>query len=77
MHIDIGDLVKCRGGTKVGLVVDKKPSNEGLDLSMHVRHLIDRYPNVYYVYFSEEGKTGPFHKADLTLQQSCHSMDPL
>ena len=71
MHIRIGDLVRCRGKEKrVGIVVDKKPPNEALFKSMHVRHMLDSYSQVYYVYFSEEGRTGPYHESDLTLQQS-------
>ena len=73
MHIDIGDLVRWKDGTKVGIVIEKKMPNEGLVTSMHVRHLIDTYPKVYYVYFSEEGRVGPIHETDLRLQQS-HSI---
>lgn len=71
MHIRIGDLVKCRGhGQKIGIVVDRKHSNSGLANSMHVRHMINVLPQVYYVFFSEEGKVGPIYETDLTLQQS-------
>lgn len=74
MHVKIGDLVKCRGhGHKVGLVVDQKYSNGGLDNSMHVRHMINSYPLVYYVFFSDEGKVGPIHETDVALQQSASS----
>ena len=71
MHIEIGDLVRCRGhGQKVGLVVDRNYSNGGLGNSMHVRHMINSYPMVYYVFFSDVGKVGPIHETDLALQQS-------
>jgi hypothetical protein len=71
MNIKIGDLVNCRNhDKKLGLVVEKKPSNEGLTHSKHVQHLINVYQNVYYVYFCDEGKTGPHHESDLSLQQS-------
>jgi hypothetical protein len=74
MLIGVGDLVQCRThGQKVGLVIDKRLCNEGLEKSMHVRHMIGIYPQVYYVFFSEEGKTGPYHVGDLTLQQSCQT----
>ena len=63
--------MRCRNhGQKLGVVIDKKISNEGLINSMHVRHMLNSYPQVYYVFFSEEGKTGPYHETDLTLQQS-------
>jgi hypothetical protein len=72
MHISIGDLVLSRNhGKKIGIVVDKRISNEGLTSSMHVRHMINSYPQVFYVYFSEEGRVGPLHETDLFLQQSC------
>jgi len=71
--INLGDLVKCRDlGQKVGLVVDKKISNEGLANSYHTRHVLSTYPYVYYVYFSGIGKSGPYHESDLSLQQSSH-----
>ena len=70
-HIEVGDLVRRRGfDPKVGIVVDKRISNEGLTSSMHVRHMINSYPRVFYVYFSGEGKVGPYHETDLYLQQS-------
>jgi hypothetical protein len=72
MHISIGDLVISKiHRKKLGIVVDKKVSNEGLISSMHVRHMINIYPQVFYVYFSDEGRVGPIHQTDLTLQQTC------
>ena len=72
MHINVGDLVQCRKkGYKVGLVIDKRMPNDGLSSSRHVRHMLNSYSSVYYVYFSGEGKLGPFYEADLKLQQSC------
>ena len=69
--IDVGDLVNCRDyGQRIGLVVDKRMSNEGLECSMHTRHLLNIYSKVYYVFFSGLGRTGPHHEADLVLQQS-------
>ena len=73
MHIEIGDLVNRKNpDKKLGVVVDRKLSNQGLDSSKHVQHLLTCYQNVYYVYFSGEGKSGPYHECDLSLQQSCH-----
>lgn len=64
--ISIGDLVQCRNrGSQLGVVVDKKLPNENLAGSMHVRHLLNVYDYVYYVYFSEAGKTGPYHIEDI------------
>lgn len=74
MHINIGDLVRCnKNDRKLGLVVDRKLSNQGLVSSKHVQHLLKCYQSVYYVYFSGEGKLGPYHESDLSLQQSCHT----
>jgi hypothetical protein len=72
MHINVGDLVQCNRlkVLKLGLVVDKKPPNDGLISSMHVRHMLNSYRNIYYVYFSGEGKQGPFYENELKLQQS-------
>ncbi len=72
MHINVGDLVQCSRlkGPRIGLVVDKKFPNDGLVVSMHARHLLNSYGSIYYVYFSGEGKQGPFYEADLKLQQS-------
>ena len=69
--ISIGDLVHCRNrGPKVGVVVDKKVPNEGLVASMHAKHLMNVYDCLYYVYFSEEGRTGPYYTGEITLAQS-------
>jgi hypothetical protein len=56
-------------GQKVGIVVDRRLPSEGLNSSMHVRHMIGVYPQVYYVFFSGEGTAGPYYEGDLTLQQ--------
>lgn len=70
MQIGIGDLVTCRSsGDKIGLVVAKKISNEGLTLSAHAQHLLSSYSNVYYIYFSGEGTSGPFLPDEVRLQQ--------
>lgn len=69
MKFEIGDLVGCRSHDhKIGLVVDKRISNEGLNISMHVRHILSNYKQVYYVFFSDLGKTGPHLEDDLYLQ---------
>lgn len=69
MKFEIGDLVCCRTlDHKVGLVVAKKMSNEGLNISMHAQHILNSYKQVYYVFFSELGKTGPHLEDDLFLQ---------
>jgi hypothetical protein len=74
MHIEVGDLVKCISrGQKIGLVVDKKASNDGLEKSMHVRHMLNVYPKVYYVFFYDEGRVGPFHESEVHLQQTRHT----
>lgn len=71
MAIYVGDLVLCRDhGPKVGLVVDKKFANEGMNCSMHTRHLLDHAPSVYYVFFSDEGKTGPYYDSEVTTVSS-------
>lgn len=68
--MNIGDLVHSRlNYNKVGIVVDKKIANEGLTKSIHARHIINSLPLVYYVYFSGEGKSGPYMESDLILQQ--------
>jgi hypothetical protein len=71
MQVNVGDLVTCRTkGTKIGIVVDRKLSCSGLMTSEHVKHMLNIYPHVYYVYFAEEGKTGPHHETEVLLQQS-------
>jgi hypothetical protein len=68
--MNVGDLVRSRFDRgKVGIVVEKKMSNEGLTKSMHTQHIISVYPLVYYVCFSGEGKSGPYMESDLVLQQ--------
>lgn len=70
MRINVGDLVKCSSRQdKLGVVIDRKISNEGLLDSMHTRHIVDVYPQVYYVYICGEGRVGPLHAAEVTLQQ--------
>jgi len=76
MSIDVGDLVQCRDhGTKVGLVVDKRMPNDGLSTSLHVRHMLETYQRVYYVYFSGEGRLGPYYSADLKLHQTAKFLE--
>lgn len=70
MHIGVGDLVKCRGRDhKVGIVIEKKISNEGLNRSMHVSHMLNVYPKVFYVFYDDEGRVGPIHETEVRLQQ--------
>jgi len=70
MQIRVGDLVTCRPlGDRLGLVVAKKMSNEGLGFSAHTRHLLGSYANVYYVFFSDMGTTGPYLADEVNLQQ--------
>lgn len=73
MNIDVGDLVGGKTNGELGLVVDKKMPNEGLSTSMHVKHMLDSYQKVYYVFFSSSGKDGPYHADDLLLHQQCHN----
>lgn len=69
--ISVGDLVQCRNmGEKVGVVVDKKLPNENLTMSVHTKHLLNVYDYLYYVYFSELGKLGPYHVGEITLKQT-------
>lgn len=71
MNYNIGDLVTCRShGEKIGLIVDKRISNEGVSFSMHTRHVLNLYPSVYYIFFSGEGKTGPYLESELKLYHS-------
>lgn len=66
MNISIGDLVHCRDhGQKVGLVIYEKHANEGLSCSKHTQHIMSNMPTVYYVFFSGEGKTGPYHRSEI------------
>jgi hypothetical protein len=53
---------------KIGLIVAKKMSNEGLTISKHAQHILNSYKQVYYVFFSGLGKTGPHLEDDLFLQ---------
>lgn len=71
MTISVGDLVFCRDtAKKIGLVVDKKHANEKLTESVHVRHIMQHYPHLYYVFFADEGKKGPYYEDDLVLEQA-------
>jgi hypothetical protein len=69
--MQVGDLVTCRGrGKKIGIVVEKKSSVGGLERSVHTRHIANILPQVYYVFFCDEGRTGPYHGAEVQLAQS-------
>lgn len=74
MNISLGDLVKLRNSADLGIVVDVKPCNEGLD-SAHISHVRKVYPSVFYVYFSKLGKRGPYYEADLSLYQSAYQTE--
>lgn len=65
-----GDLVQSKNDGRVGFVVESRPPNDGL-FSMHVTHIQDCYPNVYYVCFPNDPHSGPFNVAELSLQQCC------
>ena len=69
INICVGDLVESRRDGKVGVVVDAVPPNQGMT-SMHMRHVLTSYHDVYYVFFSDEGKVGPFHVTELALKQA-------
>lgn len=66
MNIKVGDLVHCRDhGQKVGLVICEKQANEGLTCSKHTQHIMSNIPSVYYVFFSGEGRMGPYHRSEI------------
>lgn len=66
--MQIGDLVQSKQDGRLGVVIDSKPTVDGL-FSDHMRHVVNCYPNVYYVLFPHIGRIGPFHCTELRLQQ--------
>lgn len=67
---NLGDLVQSKTDGRVGVVVESRPSNDGL-ASLHMKHIKDCYPDVYYVMFPNDSRSGPFNVTDLSLKQ-CH-----
>jgi hypothetical protein len=69
MRLEVGDMVQSRSHGKVGVVIRSRPSNGNLTDSLHAHHLVSSYPQVYYVFFSEdEPEAGPFYSDDLHLK---------
>jgi len=68
MHIEIGDLVSPKNNSeKIGIVV-KKSSVNSAAISQHTKNILSGL-FVYYVYFSNEGFSGPFYSNELKLTQ--------
>lgn len=56
----------------MGVVVESRPPVQGL-ASVHMRHVLSSYPQVYYVYFSGGERSGPYHVTELRLKQACQT----
>lgn len=66
-----GDLVQLKHDGRIGVIVESRPSNDGLS-SIHMKHIQECYPDVYYVMFPNEFHCGPFSVTELSLKQ-CHN----
>ena len=75
MHINVGDLVTINHlvepKNSLGIVVKKFNSNQGIEKSTHVSHIVDSFPPVFYVCSIDGNYHGPFLRSDLSLQQTC------
>ena len=76
MHIDVGELVTIRqhcaeSENSLGIVVKKFNSNQGIEKSTHVSHIVDSFPPVFYVCSIDGNYQGPYLRSDLSLQQTC------
>lgn len=88
MHYDIGDLVSYAtrfdfvgdtspyGIRKVGIIVDIKNANDGMNNSEHTRHLSNIIRDVYYVLIPDIGKIGPYYASELHLEQKGQGNHP-
>jgi hypothetical protein len=77
MHINPGDLVQRRNpqeSKSLGIVINKKIANSGNNRSVHMKHIIGACMHVCYVYFNEEGVTGPFYESDLIVKNKITPM---
>jgi hypothetical protein len=77
MHINPGDLVQRRNpqeSKSFGIVINKKIANSGNNRSVHMKHIIGVCMHVCYVYFNEEGVTGPFYESDLIVKNKITPM---
>ena len=77
MHINPGDLVQRRNpqeSKSLGIVINKKIANSGNNRSVHMKHIIGVCMHVCYVYFNEEGVTGPFYESDLIVKNKITPM---
>lgn len=76
MHINIGDLVMLRKNLRddsengLAIVVKKSSPVQGLDKSLHVRHIMESYAPVFYVCDASGQCLGPLQGSELLLQQS-------
>ena len=79
MHIDVGDLVSIKHHAEsencLGIVVKKFNSNQGIEKSIHVKHIVDSFPPVFYVCSVDGNYQGPFLRSDLSLQQTCKNLN--
>lgn len=71
MRYQIGDLVSKRQGTNFGVVVHVDKANAtSLMTSTHSQQYLKNSTDIYYVFFAETGKEGPYYSSELSLKQS-------
>ena len=59
----------------LGIVVKKFNSNQGIEKSTHVSHIVDSFPPVFYVCSIDGNYHGPLLRSDLSLEQTCNKLD--
>lgn len=72
MHINQGDLVQRRNpqeAKSLGIVINKRIANSGNNRSVHMKHLAGVCMQICYVFFTDEGISGPFYESDLIVKQ--------
>ena len=57
----------------LGIVIDRRIANSENTRSAHMKHLIGACMQVCYVFFTEEGISGPFYESDLVVKQTGHA----
>ena len=71
MRYQVGDLVVKRTGEDFGVVVSvDKANSSSLATSQHSKNLLKNAPDIYYVFFPDIGRGGPYYTSELRLKQS-------
>lgn len=75
MQYQIGDLVIKKSGEEFGVIVGiDKANSKSLILSNHSQQHLKNSSDIYYVFFSNFMRSGPYYTSELLLKQSTNGI---